>query len=69
MKRRNRTQEEHAIFEEQTSTHTQMIVSAIEASNKELLRKKTRKQEPLYVRKIKKQEKRYEQLQKILKTR
>ena len=58
MKRRNRTQEEHAIFEEQTSTHTQMIVSAIEASNKELLRKKTRKQEPLYVRKIKKQEKR-----------
>ena len=69
MTRRNRTQEEHAIFEEQTSTHTQMIVSAIEASNKELLRKKTRKQEPLYVRKIKKQEKRYEQLQKILKTR
>ena len=38
MTRRNRTQEEHAIFEEQTSTHTQMIVSAIEASNKELIR-------------------------------
>ena len=38
MTRRNRTQEEHATFEEQTSTHIQMIVSAIEASNKELIR-------------------------------
>ena len=38
MTRRNRTQEEHAIFEEQTSTHIQMIVSAIEASKKELIR-------------------------------
>ena len=36
MTRRNRTQEEHAIFEEQTSTHIQMIVSEVEASNKEL---------------------------------
>ena len=38
MTRRNRTQEEHATFEEQTSSHIQMIVSAIEASNKELIR-------------------------------
>ena len=38
MTRRNRTQEEHATFEEETSTHIQMIVSAIEASNKELIR-------------------------------
>ena len=37
MARRNRTQEEHATFEEITSTHIQMIVSAIKASNKELL--------------------------------
>ena len=38
MTRRNRTQEEYAPFEEQTYTNIQMIVSAIEASNKELLR-------------------------------
>ena len=33
---RNRTQEEHATLEEQTSTHIQMIISATEASNKKL---------------------------------
>ena len=38
MKRRNRTQEEHATFEDQTSTHIQMIVSEIKASNKQYLR-------------------------------
>ena len=38
MTRRNRTQEEYAAFEEQTYTNIQMIVSAIEASNKELIR-------------------------------
>ena len=32
---RNRIQEETAILKEQTSTHVQMIVSAIEASKKE----------------------------------
>ena len=37
MTRINRTQEEHAAFEEITSTHIQMIVSAIKASNKELI--------------------------------
>ena len=37
MTRRTRTQEEHAKFEGQTSTHIQMIVSAIEGSNKELI--------------------------------
>ena len=37
MTRRNRTQEEHAIFEEITSTHIQIIVSAIKASNKKLI--------------------------------
>ena len=38
MTRRNRTQEEHATFEEQTSTHIQMIVSVIEASNTGFIR-------------------------------
>ena len=38
MTRRNRTQEEHATFEKQISAHLQMIVSAIQASNKELVR-------------------------------
>ena len=68
MTRRNRTQVEHATFEEQTSTHIQLIVSAIEASNKNLqqqLRKKMRKQKLPYVRKIKKQEKHYEKLRGI----
>ena len=37
MTRTNRTQEGHATFEEITSTHIQMIVSAIKASNKELI--------------------------------
>ena len=37
MTRRNRTQEGHATFEEITSTHIQMIVSAIKASIKELI--------------------------------
>ena len=37
MTRRMRTQKEHATFEEQTSTHIQMIVSAIEAGKKELI--------------------------------
>ena len=37
MTTRNRTQEKHATFVEQTSTHIQMVASAIEASNKELI--------------------------------
>ena len=35
--RRNRTQEEQATFEEQTSTHIPKVFSTIEASNKELI--------------------------------
>ena len=37
MTRKTRTQEGHVTFEEQISTHIQMIVSAIEASNKEFI--------------------------------
>ena len=37
MTRRDRTQEEHATFEEHISTHIQIIVSAREASNKEVI--------------------------------
>ena len=42
MTRRNRTQEEHDTFKEQTSNHIEMIVSPIETSNKELIRKITK---------------------------
>ena len=72
MTKRNRTQEKYAIYKEETSTYIQMIVSAIEASNKELittLRMKTRKQEILYLWKIKTQDKIYEKLQRNFKNR
>ena len=42
MARRNRTQDEHATFKEHLSTQLQVIVSAIEASNKDIT--KTRRE-------------------------
>ena len=55
MTRRDRTQEEHATFEEHISTHIQIIVSAREASNKEVIA--IIKKENEEARKTKKQEK------------
>ena len=72
---RNWIQEEHATLKEQTSTHIQMIVSAIEASNKELKRtikkgnKKTRATVPKENKKLEKQKTSWkiaEELQKML---
>ena len=64
MTRRNRTQEEHATFEEKSSTHIQMIVSAIEASNKEFIRRIKKKTEETRTT-IRKENKEKETLRKI----
>ena len=45
MARRNRTQDEHDTFKEHLSTQLQVIVSAIEASNKDIITKTRRENE------------------------